>query len=621
MEVLRGIMEQFSEVVRGGDFPGHPFHGNQYAGGASGMAAHHVASKEAHDATNAAHDRNSHQEAKAAHLKAADEQSKAGNEDVAQYHHAMAAYHSSASAGKVRASDYAYTLSLVRATAGKHNNGGNAAAIGDTTMTEAELAAENAELRATITKTNDAQIDAALVRAVGRNAIEAKNETVKASYKALGKTDASSVVAIIDSLPAIAAPGTTRAVANGDGGSVAVGDPSFEDAFKGWTKQQAPQNGLIRAGKVQEAVKLSRASAGAYRDLERMIAKGCDVSMPDMIARASDVTTNVDGTYGTLSGLLLVLQRNLGFLKNRLIGVDQITTDFRNEPAAYNQWVRTRYLTYPTVYDYTAPTFSSTTPSSTETQKTAAGVTDVDVKINKNKRVWVPIDTAVLSGTVRNLFQEQKAPGIYALADQMNQDLISNIISGNVDANGATITFTTAAATLAVGDAKDVQTWVPAIGLKADVAKMPEMGRFMFLHSAYWRAMQSDKNFAQLQAIANASLAGNPLSGDIESPYGFDFHHSQLMKDNADYTAATYLGFCGTRESLILVGRVPQDYTQAIEAPPTATIQIITEPETGLSIMVSQFVNNNLETANLRLAIMYGTGVGQKTNGFLIKQA
>ena len=514
--------------------------------------------------------------------------------------------------------------------AAKNNNTGGAAAAQEISMNEQELAAqkaaqeklsaENAELRATLTKQNDEQIDAAIVRAVGRNAIEAKNETVKASYKSLGKTDAKSVVAIIDSLPAIAAPGTTRAVESGDG-KVAVGGPSFEDAFKGWTKHQVPQNGLIRSGRVQEAVKLSRASAGAYRDLERMIVKGADVSMPDMIARAADVTTNVDGTFGTLSGLLLVLQRNLGFLKNRLIGVDQITTDFRNEPAAYDQWVRTRYLTYPTVYDYTASTFSSTTPSSTETQKTAAGVTDVDVKINKNKRVWVPIDTAVLSGTVRNLFQEQKAPGIYALADQMNQDLITNIINGNVDANGATIVFTTADGTLSVADAKDVQTWVPAIGLKADVAKMPDMGRFMFLHSAYWRAMQSDKNFAQLQAIARASLAGNPLSGELENPYGFDFHQSQLMKDNADYTAAKYLGFVGTRESLILVGRVPQDYTQAIEAPPTATIQIITEPETGLSIMVSQFVNNNLETANLRLAIMYGTGVGQKTNGFLIKQA
>ena len=508
--------------------------------------------------------------------------------------------------------------------------GGEAAAQGDTTMTEQELAAqkaaqeklaaENAELRATITKTNDAQIDAALVRAVGRNALEAKNETVKASYKALGKTDASSVVAIIDSLPAIAAPGTTRAVASGDGKKVEMGECSFEDAFKGWTGFQAPQNGLIRAGKIQDAVKLSRASAGAYRDLEKKILAGADVSMPDMIARAVDVTTNVDGTFGTLSGLLLVLQRNLGFLKNRLIGVDQITTDFRNEPCGYNQWARTRYFTVPTVYDYTAPTFTSTTPSSTETAKSAAGVVDVDVLINKNKRVWVPIDTAVLSGTVRNLFQEQKAPGIYALAEQMNSDLITNIISGNLNAGGTTVTFTTVAATLALADAKDVQTWVPAVGLKADIAKMGDMGRYMFLHSSYWRAMQSDKNFAQLQAIANASKGQNPLAGDLDSPFGFDFHQSQLMKDNADYTAATTLGFCGTRESLILVGRVPQDYTQAIEAPATATIQIITEPETGLSIMVSQFVNNSLETANLRLAIMYGTGIGLKTSGFLINQ-
>jgi hypothetical protein len=338
-----------------------------------------------------------------------------------------------------------------------------------------------------------------------------------------------------------------------------------------------------------------------------------------MVARAVDVTTNVSGTYGTLSGLLLVLQKNLGFLKNRLPLLTKITTDFRNEPALYDQWVRTRYLTYPTVYDYTAPTFSSTTPSSTETQKTAAAVTDVDVRIDKNKRVWVPIDTAVLSGTVRNLFQEQRAPGIYALADQMTQDLVYTIINGSTNAGGTTNAFSTTAASLAIADAKDVQTWIPAIGLKADVAKMPEVGRYLFLHSAYWRAMESDRNFAQLQAIAYATSKQNPVFGeDLDTPFGFEIEHSQLMTDNATYGSATVLGFCGTKESLILVGRIPQDYTQAIEAPPTATIQILTEPETGLSIMVSQFVNNNLETANLRIAIMYGTAVGLKTCGFLI---
>ena len=514
--------------------------------------------------------------------------------------------------------------------------GGEAAVRGDTTMTDVEIAAQKAadkeKLDAALARAKTAEdaiataseeaVDAAILRAVERGAIEPKDEEGKTSYKTLGKTSSKSVITILDKLPAKANPGTTRAIAHTDDKTtrgVTVGECSFEDAFRGWTGQMAPQNKLIREGNMKEAVRLSRASSEAYADLEKMISGGSNVSMPDMIARAVDVTTVVDGTYGTLSGLLLVLQRNLGFLKNRLPLLTKITTDFRNEPALYEQWVRTRYLTYPTVYDYTAPTFSGTTPSSSETQKTASAVTDVDVKIDKNKRVWVPIDTAVLSGTVRNLFQEQRAPGMYALADKMTQDLVYTIINGTTNAGGTTNSFSTTAAQLAIVDANDVQKWVPAIGLKADVAKMPDVGRYIFMHSAYWRGMESDRNFAQLQAIAYATSKTNPVfQGDLDSPFGFNFEHSQLMTDNATYTSATVLGFVGTKESLILVGRIPQDYTQAIEAPPTATIQILTEPETGLSIMVSQFVNNNLETANLRIGIMYGTAVGLKTCGFLV---
>ena len=476
----------------------------------------------------------------------------------------------------------------------------------------ANLRAKNAE--EIITKQGEEAIDAAIVRAVGRNAIDPKDEAIKASYKSLGATNSKSVVAIVDALPAKQTPGTTRAGL----GTVEVSANGFEETYRGWANNQAPISGLMRAGKVQEAVKLSRASASIYQEMSGMIAKGANVVTKDMLTRAADVTTNVDSTFGTLSGLLLVLQHGLGFLKNNLIGASDITTDFRNEPASYNQWVRSRYFTVPTVYDYTAPTYVGTAPSTTETAKSAAGVVDVDVIINKNKRVWVPISSDILGGSVRNLFQEQKMPAMYAVAEQMNSDLIANVLSGNLNAGGTTITFSTGAATLSISDAKDVQTWVPAVGLKADVAKMPSFGRFMFLHSAYKWAMDSDKNYAQLDAISKASRAQNPLAGELPPPFGFEFHSSQLMRDNADYTAATTLGFCGVKESLILVGRVPQDYTNAIEAPPGATIQILTEPETGLSIMVTQFVDNRLETANLRVAIMYGTGIGLKTAGFLI---
>ena len=88
-------------AVTTGDFPGHAFHGNQHAGGASGGAAQHVRSGEAHEASKAAHAASGkeakglHKAAVEAHAKAAEANAKAGNHDTAAYHQMMAHYHSS----------------------------------------------------------------------------------------------------------------------------------------------------------------------------------------------------------------------------------------------------------------------------------------------------------------------------------------------------------------------------------------------------------------------------------------------------------------------------------------------------------------------------------------------
>ena len=88
-------------LVLAGDYPGHPFHGNQYGAGGGG-GEHNEASRKANDASNAvrykgkettAHD---HSVAAKAHARAAALQEKAGNDDTAAYHKSMAAYHDKA---------------------------------------------------------------------------------------------------------------------------------------------------------------------------------------------------------------------------------------------------------------------------------------------------------------------------------------------------------------------------------------------------------------------------------------------------------------------------------------------------------------------------------------------
>lgn len=84
-----------ADNVSKGDYPGHPFHGNQYAGGSAGDSGH-AASRAAHDKSKEAFKnstKSNHLKAATAHAKAAKAATKAGRDDTAAYHEGMASYH------------------------------------------------------------------------------------------------------------------------------------------------------------------------------------------------------------------------------------------------------------------------------------------------------------------------------------------------------------------------------------------------------------------------------------------------------------------------------------------------------------------------------------------------
>lgn len=93
------------DVVKG-DYPGHPFRGNQHAGGHA-AGAHHGASHTAHRASVRAHNGGSHSAASNYHKAAAKAHKLAGNTKMARYHTAMAATHAThaAATGKAAGDD------------------------------------------------------------------------------------------------------------------------------------------------------------------------------------------------------------------------------------------------------------------------------------------------------------------------------------------------------------------------------------------------------------------------------------------------------------------------------------------------------------------------------------
>jgi hypothetical protein len=89
----KGTTMDINDIVEKGDYPGHPFHGNQYVGGEGG-GKEHAASRSAHESGKAASDKKGHEKAAKAHAQAAKLHEAAGNETTAAYHEAMSHYHS-----------------------------------------------------------------------------------------------------------------------------------------------------------------------------------------------------------------------------------------------------------------------------------------------------------------------------------------------------------------------------------------------------------------------------------------------------------------------------------------------------------------------------------------------
>jgi hypothetical protein len=95
-----------ADKILNGDYPGHPFHGNQFVEGSSGRSQSNRASGAAHDATRDAMksgDKADHEHASAMHKHAAAAANKSGNKSLALYHDSMANMHADAAKGKISA--------------------------------------------------------------------------------------------------------------------------------------------------------------------------------------------------------------------------------------------------------------------------------------------------------------------------------------------------------------------------------------------------------------------------------------------------------------------------------------------------------------------------------------
>jgi len=77
----------------------------------------------------------------------------------------------------------------------------------------------------------------------------------------------------------------------------------------------------------------------------------------------------------------------------------------------------------------------------------------------------------------------------------------------------------------------------------------------------------------------------------------------------------------GSKSALVIATRVPNDYTSALPGASFGNVQVVTDPDIGISVQQVQYVNHTLGTATQRVALMYGTAAGHGDAGELLKAA
>ena len=454
-----------------------------------------------------------------------------------------------------------------------------------------QLEAENKKRADALQAQREAQTEKALQGAIGRGAIPAKDDKALGRYRDLAKSGAD-VVEIIDALPGRALGGRLIQAESGEH-SVAVGDIGLKAAGKSFLEARGLASLKVQEyGSERAFGRAFEATGAAHRIFEReirpLLAKDPGIRLGDFLEAAD----NTDANAGTLTGTL-VLQQSLEFLRNILFPVSRISTDMSAAPIKYGETVMTR-LRNPLgvqVWDPAQKKFVA---------KSAPSTQDVPVVINQFIAVPIEFTADILGSTMRNLFEEQSEPMAVAIAEYVNAAIIANITAGN---------FTNAPVTI------DLATFagasLPSIKLALTKAKVPLTGRTLLLLSDAHDKLLEDEAFLLRQAIkAIKTGQTNAIAGTSED-YALDVFESQIMTDGAKL-----VGFGHGQSALCFASRIPADYSKVWgDLPPTGVIDLVTDPISGITMMMARYVLHDSWAADARTALMFGTAPGQTKAG------
>lgn len=464
---------------------------------------------------------------------------------------------------------------------------------------DAELAQAKLELQAAndaLRTRNQERADAAIAAAQARGALptqpekDSEAEKLICRYRKLIVDDPANEV-LLAQLPAAAAvsgaltAGRREVRAN-------VSRPSMENVLRAMNTERDP----LLSGKLY--CREIKPLFGGHRDPSGKWVNTDNGAWQDVMRAANAI--------GTTAGVLVV-QRCLDLLKYELPLLSRITTDFSAEPVKYGQAVYTRLRAVPVVGTYNTATGY---PDSDVTD------TDATITINQHKCVQIVYTANDLASTARLLFPEQEEGMHYAIAQDMMNGLTALMTAANFpgQAGGGVGVLAPASPGNTVAPL-DQFARATVIAVKSALHLRGVMGgtRSILLNSLYHGQLELDTTV--VGNLINRDSDSSIQDGTLPIVAGFKPIEAPYLPANA-VGGGTLAGFGMRADALALAARLPNDYSNVF---PGVTgggvVQIVTNPDTGMSVMLVMFLDHKLGQTRMRVAWMWGAAVGNGNCG------
>ena len=277
----------------------------------------------------------------------------------------------------------------------------------------------------------------------------------------------------------------------------------------------------------------------------------------------------------------LIAQTALMTLLAKFPILGRIATDFSSASVKFNQDIITHIVTPTVAHDFD--------PATGYVPDDQAQV-DVSVKINKHAYAGYSITDVERSTSEIDLNQRYADKVAYALGRKVCDDLMALIVNANFNNK-----------TDVAADAFGRNTVVD-VGTKLNKRFIPDMGRFMFVNSDYYNALQKDE--ALYKAYITPQAGNVVVSGMLPDVNGFAVIEYSALPENGE----RLVGFAGIREGLIMAARVPDVPANTGDT----VIRVVTDPRTGLSVQVRDRYDGRLGKQEVSFTLMYGFAAGNK---------